>query len=351
MMIKETPSEKFIQSESFNHYFDKVTGFAATWGKTKEENPDFCPFGPLLADIEIVVDGCPKGKSGKICNFCYKGNSTGVPRYMSLETFKTIFYKLPKTIGQIAFGITSVNANPDTYAIMEFCRDNGVIPNVTISGRDNLTDNQIEALVSLLGACAFSIYQEDKDQCYDLIYRFAKAGLKQQNIHYMISLESIDFAYEVINDIKTDDRLYNINAIVFLSLKPKNRGALYHQLPQEEFTKLFQHCMKNGISYGADSCGAHKTLNAMTDVQRKQFGNSIQDCESTRESMYVDYLGNFFPCSFIAGEELNIWKTGIDLLTITDFSKDVWYHPSVVSFRDKVMTCNKNCGNCCHFKV
>jgi len=351
MKIINTKKFRKLRSENYSYNFNKINGYFERWGKTQEDDPDYCPFGCEIADIEIVVDGCPKGNSGKICNFCYKGNGIGAPQYMSLETFKVVFSKLPKILTQIAFGITSVNANPDTISIMKYCRDNGVIPNVTISGRDNLTDAQIKELVSLLGAAAFSIYQEDKDQCYDLIERFAKAGLKQQNVHFMISLETLPFAYEVIKDIQNDKRLSNINAIVWLSLKPKGRGVIYHQLPQDKFTELVQHCLKNNIRFGMDSCGAHKTLKSLTDEQRKQFGNCIEDCESTRMSLYCDYLGRFFPCSFVAGEKLDIWENGINLLEVTDFLKDVWFHPSTVAFRDKVVECNKNCDNCCHFQV
>lgn len=41
---------------------------------------------------------------------------------MSLETFKALFHKLPTTVCQIAFGIGDINANPDLFKIMEYCR-------------------------------------------------------------------------------------------------------------------------------------------------------------------------------------------------------------------------------------
>ena len=51
-------------SEDFNFGFNKQTGYTETWGKTKEDNPDFCQYGPLIADIEISTV-CTEG-----CKFC-----------------------------------------------------------------------------------------------------------------------------------------------------------------------------------------------------------------------------------------------------------------------------------------
>ena len=48
MLISETPKKKLICSKEYNYRFDKETGFFARWGKTKEEDPLFSPFGPEI---------------------------------------------------------------------------------------------------------------------------------------------------------------------------------------------------------------------------------------------------------------------------------------------------------------
>ncbi len=105
---------------SFHHLFVKENGFSMVYGKTRDEDPDYSAFGPLIADIEIttICRGPRNEKGVKVpCSFCYKSNTTN-GSYMSLETFKEVFKRLPKTIGQIAFGVdASATSNPDIWKI------------------------------------------------------------------------------------------------------------------------------------------------------------------------------------------------------------------------------------------
>ena len=94
---------------------------------------------------------------------CYKSN-TSQGKNMSLETFKKIFHKIPLNLTQIAFGIGDIDANPDLWKIMEYCRNNNynqVVPNITINGK-RLTDEHIGMLAELCGAVAVSRYNPDE---------------------------------------------------------------------------------------------------------------------------------------------------------------------------------------------
>lgn len=46
MVIFETPKQKIVRSKGYNYEFNKKTGFFARWGKVKEDDPLFSPFGP-----------------------------------------------------------------------------------------------------------------------------------------------------------------------------------------------------------------------------------------------------------------------------------------------------------------
>lgn len=63
-IILDSSKYKRIVAPDFNHFFNKETGLAMTWGKTQDDDPEFCPYGPLLADIE-VGEICHMG-----CSFC-----------------------------------------------------------------------------------------------------------------------------------------------------------------------------------------------------------------------------------------------------------------------------------------
>lgn len=112
-MIKENTCFKVIASPDFNLIFKKDDGTTLTWGKTKEDNPDYCPLGPVIADMEIS-EVCHQG-----CKFCYKANMARGAN-MSFETFKDIFHKLPRTLTQIALGIGSI---PTTHYYKEIKND------------------------------------------------------------------------------------------------------------------------------------------------------------------------------------------------------------------------------------
>lgn len=344
---------KKFRSEEYNYNFNLENGHSERWGKNINDNPEYCKYSPEIVDLEISYGDTCQVK----CNFCYKGNGVGgTGTNMSLETFKTIFEKFPKVdnefiVQQVALGITSIAANPEFFDICNYLKKNNVIPNVTINGADPLTDIEINKLVKTMGAMAISINKHNFEKGYDLIDKIIKAGGKQINIHYVVSSESYDFAFKLCNDKLTDNRLKNVNAIVFLSLKPKNRGEKLVLLPEEKFKKIIRFCLDNDISFGADSCSAHKVLRSFNVKEYFNLKDLIDPCECTKFSFYCNAEGKYFPCSFLEGEKNDIWEEGIDMLKVTNFIEDVWRHPSTKKFGENVNNTN-NCGNnCCHFKI
>ncbi len=57
--------KKIVSSENYNYIFDRETGFFARWGRTKDDDPIYSPFGPEILDIEIS-EICNMG-----CTFCF----------------------------------------------------------------------------------------------------------------------------------------------------------------------------------------------------------------------------------------------------------------------------------------
>lgn len=341
--ILENKSKKILKSEDYNFYFDKTTGFFARWGKTQEDDPQYSPVGPEIADIEISTI-CSGVKGVGVCKFCYK-NNTPNGENMSLETFKKLFHKLPKTITQIAFGIGDIWSNPDMWKIFDYSKENGVTPNVTVNG-EGITDEIAERLVKTCGAVAVSLY--DKDKTYDTIKKLTDLGLKQVNIHYMISNETYNGALDLMKDRLEDERLSKLNAIVFLSLKPKGRAIKNHFtfLSQDKFKKLVDYAFEHNIGIGFDSCSAQKFLKSVKDRENyKQLEQMSEPCESSLFSSYFNTEGKFFPCSFAEGTEG--WEDGIDIISNGHkFLEDLWYNKKVVDFRNKTIEC-RMCGKDC----
>lgn len=344
-IIKETSELKVMQSPEVSYIFNKVTGLSAVWGKTEEEDPDWCPYGPLIADIEITT--MCKGPGGKLCSFCYKSNTPNNGDNMSFETFKKVFDKLPDTLQQIAFGVDAqCEMNHDTFGIMAYCRVNGVIPNVTVA---DISDTTADRLVELCGAVAVSRY-EDKDICYDSIKKLTDRGLKQVNMHLMISQETFDMAMETIEDIKNDPRLSGLNAIVFLSLKQKGRGTKFHKLTDQNFKRIVDTCFLKEISFGFDSCSAVKFLKSVEGRPNYEELYMVSEpCESARFSAYINVHGDYYPCSFCEGQGYE-WERGISVVDCDDFM-DIWKCDSNKIFRMNSLDTIKSGKSCSEFDV
>lgn len=327
-------SLKGFKSPNYNYIFNYKTGLFARWGKTIEDDPEYSPFGPEILDIEISTK-CSNG-----CSFCYKSNTKN-GSYMSFETFQKIFNNFPKLLTQIAFGIGDIDANPDMWEIMDYCRVNKVVPNITING-ERMTDEYYKMLADRCGAIAVSHYNDDS--CFNAIKKLTDLGMEQINIHKLLAGETYEDCLELMRKTKTDSRLEKLNAIVFLWLKPKGKRNSFTQLnDMEKYKKLIKYAFDNDISIGFDSCSAPFFLEAVKEEKNyKQLEQMAEPCESTLFSYYINVNGIGYPCSFTEGEE---GYEGIDLKNINNFVKEVWYHSETQRFRGNAIN-KKDCNNC-----
>lgn len=327
---------KVVIGKDYNYIFNKVNGDFKRWGKDYEDDPTYSPIGGEILDIEVTT--ICRGINGQLCSFCYKSNTPN-GKNMSFDTFKTIMDKMGKQLTQIAFGADSeATSNPDLFKMADYCRSIGVVPNITVA---NVSDEIADKLVNVMGAVAVSRYS-DKNVCYDSIKKLTDRGMTQCNMHFMISEETYDACMETLSDIKTDDRLSKLNAIVLLSLKKKGRGVGYNKLSSEKYNNIVKYCMDNDIRFGMDSCGAKKFLDSVKDHPNyENFKIVCEPCESTAFSQYIDVDAKYFPCSFCEGAD--DWDEGIDVVKCDNFLKDIWYNDRVKKFRHKL---TNNCNNC-----
>ena len=342
--VAESPDTKMLRSDKYNFNFNKHDGFFMRWGETYEDNPRFSPFGPEILDLEISVNGCPNN-----CPFCYKGNTNQPATNMSLEDHNKIIDIMPKTLTQIAYGITGVQTNPDFIEMMKYARSKGIIPNFTLSGID-LTDEIAEEVAGISGALAVSAYESDKNVCYDTVKKFTDLGMKQVNIHLMVSMETLPFVTDVLHDRIHDPRLKDMNAIVFLGVKGKGRAKdRYHPLNAQAYDLLVKSCRNIEISYGFDSCSAPKFEHAVrsmdiSDEDKKNLIQCSESCESSLFSAYINVYGEYWNCSFSEDED---GVSPVNVLKAKDFVRDVWYHPAVVDFRERLLKTEINgCRMC-----
>jgi len=349
MKIIESQLQKTVRSEDYNYRFHKGTGYFIRWGKTPQDDPELAP-APEIADIEVTT--ICEGVGGKVCKHCYKSNTPN-GNNMSLDTFKSIFDKITQSrlLTQIAFGADSnATSNPELFDMMWHCRNNGVIPNITVA---DISEETAAKLAEVCGAVAVSRYA-DKDICYNSIEKLTRHGLDQINIHCMISEETFDLAQETIKDYLTDPRLKSVKAVVLLSLKQKGRGINFNKLSKSKFNYLVKLATSNNVGLGFDSCSAFKFLNAIKN--HKDFAKIeqyVEPCESSLFSIFINWRGEAFPCSFSDG--CVEWARGIDVPLCDDFIKDVWNNESLVKFRNSLLKtrgCNSfSCRTCPLYEI
>jgi len=333
---------KKIDIGNYHLRFNPSNGHMARWGRTFEDDPEMCPIGPEIADIEIstICHGVgPTMESRKPCACCYKSNS-GCGENMTLVQFSKVLSKMPLSLTQIAFGIGDIDSNPDLWNIMDLCKSKGIVPNITVNGMG--IDSDIARLLALkCGAVAVSHYGDDL--CFNAIQKLSNAGLQQINIHAIVSAQTLTNCHHLIDKAASDSRLKNLKAIVFLLLKPKgNRNSLTPVSDLNEFSKLFEHAKDKNISIGMDSCSAPIALKTLPSSTIP----SIEGCESGLFSIYINTKGEVFPCSFTEGTPG--WTEGINLLddSVSDFEKDVWYAPRIVEWRNGLLNSSKGCTGC-----
>ncbi len=322
---------KFVKSEEYNYIFNMENGFFARWGKNKRDDPEYSPFGPEILDIEVSTI-C----SGS-CPWCYKSNTTN-GKNMSFETFKLIFDKFPKNLIQIAFGIGDLDANQDLWKMFEYCQKNQVVPNITINGY-KINEKWAKRLAKYCGAVAVSHYNDE--YCFNAVELLINVGIKQVNIHKLVTKETLKGCYDLIDKTKNDVRLSSLNAIILLSLKQKGRGKDFHAISQVEFSDLVQYALNQKISIGFDSCSAKKFLKIIQNNEKKKFLEMmIESCESNCFSQYINVEGIAYPCSFLEGE---LMYEGIDVIKVNNFIDDIWFNEKIKRFRKKLIRNKRIC--------
>lgn len=339
--VIEITNKKCFHSPHAHYIFNKDNGEMISWGKNVALDPDRFP-APNILDLEVTT------KCSHNCPFCYKSNNPN-GKNMSFAFFKKLFRGLPKSITQIAFGADyDLTSNPDIYKMMDHARRHGVIPNVTV-GYLSLED--AHNVSQLCGAVAVSRY-EDKDKCYDTVLRLTNEGMKQVNIHLMVSEETYDRCVETIKDSATDKRLSALNAVVLLSLKQKGRGVGFHPLSQEKFNSLIDLAKENKVNIGFDSCSS---LKAFSSRRFDNYRDMIIPCEAGLESSYINVYGYYFPCSFCEGTE--DWKMGINAMckSSEEFLDKVWNNERVLEFAQRLNSTScmdsEGCRSCPYFNI
>jgi hypothetical protein len=309
---------KCFINDDYEIFFDPQSGFEMMRGANGKPDP-FSLQLPSLLDIGVM------GTCVNKCAFCYQGHQNN-PN-MKLEDFKSIVDQVKHHTNQVALGGRGdPNKHENFKEIIEYARENNVMPNYTTSGID-LTDDEIE-ISKMCGAVAVSDYHTPTT--YEAIERFMDAGIKT-NIHMIFSQGSFGDAIKILygrnpwevqgystgrNTLVDINRL---NAVIFLLFKPAGAGEnLIGMRPTEYQFGVFSSLIFNSkakFKVGMDSCLCNHVLKKSTPTELQQL--SIDTCEGARMSAYITPDMKLMPCSFANKGE---WAISIGKKDI----KEIW---------------------------
>lgn len=305
---------------------DAETGLTFRWGRTFDDNPLFAPV-PELADISIS-NRCSKG-----CSFCYK-DSTPEGHIMTYDEYCQVLDSLcsPEngTIFQVAIGGGEPLEHPDFFKIVDETAKRGIVLNFTTNGR-LLTSDVSAKIKGKVGAMAISA-SNIKEVCLIKPLLEWCDGIKV-NIHYILSMDSIQDAVGLING-KYNDILNGLNAVVFLTYKPAGRGNENQVLKNEEDIDAFMKAVKTpkcSCKIGFDACFVPMLMKRQAVKEEM-----VDACEGGFFSVYVDENMNVSPCSF-SGDK--------DTYSLKEYEfYDIW-QKKLQPYRDRVKNeCKRVCS-------
>lgn len=292
-----------LTDHHYNCFFDKLTGLNLRFGKMLDDDPDVCKLGPEILDLEVSINGCVPVKGSENCKYCYKCNTSAPATNMRFETFKKIVGTFPINLSQIAFGITGLKTNPDLPKMFEYCRQIGIIPNLTTVGAD-MDDDMKDMICKYAGACAVSCYPGAKELCYktiDELHTYAKGAYSRDlhvNMHILVSKSNMSHLHEVLQDI-ADGKVPGLRSVVLLRIKPCGRAKRMDcTVSHDMYKEVVEFCMKNKISFGFDSCSATPVMEVLKEIGHPELCNCCESCESGRLSSYINVAGEYWNCSF-----------------------------------------------------
>ena len=182
----------------------------------------------------------------------------------------------------------------------------------------------------------YRVYNEKQDPNYTMraIKMLLDAGVKT-NIHYVLSNTTID---EALIRLKYNGFPKGINAIVFLLHKPVGLGTEDDVLKVDDprVAEFFELVDKGNFPFkvGFDSCSIPGVLKWSKHIDTC----SVDTCEGSRFSMYINSDMKALPCSF-ANQAQKYAVQLSDEVTI----EDAWNSKEFNMFRDSL---RNSCPNC-----
>jgi radical SAM protein with 4Fe4S-binding SPASM domain len=203
-----------------------------------------------------------------------------------------------------------------------------------------LTPEILAASKTYCGAVAVSYAEGRAAKVEESVKALVAAGI-QTNVHVVMLRDRITYLPAIAEQCAA----WGARSVVFLLFKPVGRGNLLAgQVVTDEdrpvlvrqILRLLEVHGRTGLVLSFDACSAPllRDFPFLTE--------SIDGCNGSRNSAYVDWTLAMKPCSFMQG---------VPGVSLRDHSmEDAWQSPLFREFRAKIMTPRYDgCGSCDYF--
>lgn len=321
---------------AFYEFFNEENGFLIRTNFKNKENIEESPYKrayPELIDIGIMGHCSNRTTCRENHILCYQDYFK--KNDMSFEDYHKIIDESKGKTFQVALGGRGdPNKHKDFIKILEYTRNNDIVPNLTTSGF-NITSSEIDAIIKYCGAVAVSCYSkiingvESNVEFENVVNYFTKGIIT--NIHYVISKYTID---DAIIRLETNMFPKGINSVVFLLYKPVGAAKEFTSeciIEKDKLDKFFDLLINRSHPFkvGFDSCFS---IIVKEYYDNNKFLECIQPCESGRFSCYISSDMKMYPCSFA---QQKAFECDLNCMSI----KDAWFDEKLKSFV-KLNKCN-----------
>jgi hypothetical protein len=286
-------SHKFIGRKDGGWWtlFDNRSGTKTRF--SFEDNPGELKLTtPDLVDLKIT-NYCEKG-----CLYCYQSSSRE-GKHADFDYLKDIIKDLAKNkVFEVALGGGEPTSHPKFIEIIEYCHENGIVPNFSTRQLYWL-DNEItrKRVIDKIGAFAYSIdHPGDVKELYGRVIAYGIDDHRRPRCNIQVALGTIYDSWldDIFKSMEAARNLGNYHmGITLLDYKAVGRGARNKPEPYGDWIKL---ALSYQVSVGIDTPLAKKSEE---ELKKSGVSKLLYNTEEGKTSCYIDAVDRKIgPCSY-----------------------------------------------------
>jgi radical SAM protein with 4Fe4S-binding SPASM domain len=304
----------------------------------------------LSAPTEIHFSITNKCNAG--CPGCYVSSGLKLADELSFNRLKKSIDKLHEIgVFHVAFGGGEPTTHPNLIEIAEYCREKGIVPNITTNGI-GITEELAKKFkvfeqihISLDGLEDY--YEKEKSRKTFKEIDKGISLLRKYNDHVGLNVVLSQENFDIIDDIASYAESKDLEGMLILRYKPAGRGKndyfkkrLSHEQNLEFFNLLNRLHRNHKIKVYID-CSCVPLLSSHNIPEKALEFYSVMGCDGGNMLIGINPQGMMNACSFADGFSGSIF----------DFEKEWDSSQHFNKFRDWSKNAPEPCKSCKYLKI